>query len=70
MNNNIQELAMNIENWIPIRQANIPGMNYQVLTRLLRLRHTDPKMAKCVCEIGNRIFVNKHLLGLWMAGEL
>lgn len=35
MSNMIQELAMNIDNWVPVREASIDGMNYQILLRCL-----------------------------------
>lgn len=70
MNSKIQELAMDLNNWTPIRQANVPGMNYQVLLRCLRKRDKDPSLRKCCREVGNRLFLNKPLFGLWMAGEL
>ena len=70
MNSKIQELAMDLNNWTPIREANVPGMNYQVLLRCLRKRDEDPSLRKCCREVGNRLFLNKPLFGLWMAGEL
>lgn len=70
MNNKVQELAMDLNNWVPIRDADVPGMNYQVLLRCLRGRHEDAGLRKCCREIGNRLFINKPLFGLWLAGEL
>ncbi|MEM0554912.1 MULTISPECIES: hypothetical protein [Aeromonas] len=70
MSNMIQELAMNIDNWVPVREASIDGMNYQILLRCLSKRSTDAALGKCCRKIGNRLFINTKLFGLWMAGEL
>ena len=70
MNSQIHELAIDLNNWTPIRNANIPGMNYQQLVRCLRKRDEDAGLRKCCREVGNRLCLNKPLLGLWMAGLL
>jgi len=62
MNNTVQQLAMDLNNWTPIRDAHIPGMNYQVLLRCLRGRHEDATLRKCCREVGNRLFINFTLL--------
>jgi len=45
-------------------------MNYQILLRCLSKRRTDAALGKCCRKIGNRLFINTKLFGLWMAGEL
>ena len=70
--NEIQALAADVSNWIPLREVEkrIPSMNYQQIKRTFQKRDTDESLNKCCRKIGHRLFINLAMFGLWMGCQL
>lgn len=66
------KLAIDSENWVPMKDLNWPGMTYQqVKYYLAGVRRADPESARrFVVKTGHQFLVNRPLFGAYLAGLL
>ncbi|GLT15008.1 MULTISPECIES: hypothetical protein [Vibrio] len=72
MNNNFDELAMDLNNWIPAIDVpkQFPQFTHAQIKNLIWKREHNPALNRCYRRVGRKGYINAPLFGLFMAGML